>query len=75
MGLLHSLVKYSRVWAKTSSCSAEHHLNSTLSLAVVTNPVSSLYVRVNLKKIEMQLSPMKFSQDNEDSIPSLAEKK
>lgn len=65
MGLLDSPVKYSRVWAKTSSCSAEHHLYSTLSLAVVTNPVSNLYVRGNLK----------FSQDNEDSIPTLAEKK
>lgn len=71
MGLLHSPVKHSSVWAKTSSCSTEHHLHSI----VVTNTVSNLHGRRNLKKIEMQLSPVKFSQDNEDSIPTLAEQK
>lgn len=72
---LHSAVKYSLVWVKTSICLTEHHLHVALSQAVLTNAVSNLHSRRKLKKMEMQLSTLKSSQDSEDSIPNLAEQK
>lgn len=42
---------------------------------MLTNTVSNLHSRGNLKKIEMPLSTPKFSQDSEDSIPTVEEQK
>lgn len=72
---LHSPVKFSHVWVKTSICFPEQHLHSAWSQAVLTSTASDLHSRGNWRKRQMQLSSLKTSQDSEDSVLTLAEQK